>query len=166
MKHVRRLLVAVALAMGVAACGGGDTASEPATEAAQTAEEAVTPAAEAGGTGSVGTADSALGTILVDGEGRTLYRFLNDSEGSSSCTDDCLANWPLLPGGEGTAVAAGADPSLLGSIDRPEGTQATYADWPLYYFAGDTAPGETNGQGVGDVWYVVAPDGALIEAAG
>ena len=29
--------------------------------------------------------------------------------------------------------------------------------WPLYRFAGDAAPGDTNGQGSGGVWFVVGP---------
>ena len=190
MKGMRGLLVALVLAVGVAACGGGaDTGAEPeaaataaseaTSEAASTVEE---PASEesaggaygessgssepaAAGATTVTTADTDLGTVLVDGEGRTLYRFLNDSEGTSSCAEDCLANWPLLPA-EGAQASEGADASLLGTLDRPEGAQVTYAQWPLYYYAGDQAPGDLNGQGVGDVWYVVAPDGSVIQDAG
>jgi predicted lipoprotein with Yx(FWY)xxD motif len=112
----------------------------------------------------VETADSALGTILVDDAGLTLYLFMNDTDGTSTCYDDCEANWPpLTVDGEPTA-GEGADASLLGTTERDDGsTQVTYAGQPLYRFAGDQAAGDVNGQGVGDVWFAVTPEG---EAAG
>lgn len=107
------------------------------------------------------TAESDVGTILVDGAGITLYLFTQDSPGTSVCTEECLANWPALEG-EPTA-GDGVEEDLLGSIERDDGTvQATYADWPLYYFVQDSEPGDLNGQGVEDVWYVLAPDGQMI----
>lgn len=109
----------------------------------------------------VTTADSDLGTILVDGEGMTLYLFTQDSPNTSVCFDDCLAAWPIL---EGEPTAGGeADDSLLGSFEREDGTvQATYKDWPLYYFAQDQAPGDTTGQAVKDVWWVLDTDGEAV----
>jgi len=107
------------------------------------------------------TAESELGTILVDSEGMTLYLFTNDSPGMSTCEGDCLAAWPPLEGEP--SAGEGADDSLLGSIERSDGTtQATYADWPLYYFAQDAEPGDVTGQGVNGVWYVISPDGEAI----
>lgn len=114
----------------------------------------------------VTTADSDLGTILVDGEGMTLYLFTQDSPNTSVCFDDCLAAWPIL---EGEPTADGeADDSLLGSFEREDGTiQATYNEWPLYYFAQDQAPGDTTGQAVNDVWWVLNTDGdAITDAPG
>lgn len=108
--------------------------------------------------------DSALGTILTDSEGNTLYLFLNDADGESTCYDECEANWPpLLARGE-VKVDDELDASLLGTTERRDGkAQVTYAGMPLYYFAGDQRPGDTNGQGIGDVWHVVAPDGTPIQ---
>lgn len=115
-----------------------------------------------GDAGQVQLSDTSLGEILVDGEGQTLYLFTADSPGQSTCTDDCLDAWPPLEG-EVTA-GEGVDEELLGSIERDDGTvQATYADWPLYYFAQDEAAGDLNGQGVNDVWYVIDADGNAIE---
>ncbi|HZI44358.1 MAG TPA: hypothetical protein VFD53_04000, partial [Ilumatobacter sp.] len=56
----------------------------------------------------------------------------------------------------------GVDAALVGTVEHPIGTQATYNGWPLYFFAGDDAPGDTNGQGQGGVWYVVDPTGNAI----
>lgn len=120
---------------------------------------------DAMGTGPVVmTADTDLGTILVDGEGRTLYLFTKDSPNTSVCLEDCLVAWPIL---EGVPTAGdGADDSLLGSFARADGTvQATYDGWPLYYFAQDQAPGDTTGQAVNDVWWVVDADGEAVTGA-
>jgi predicted lipoprotein with Yx(FWY)xxD motif len=69
----------------------------------------------------------------------------------------------LLAEGEVT-VGAGLDASLFTTVARTDGTmQVKVGDWPLYYFAADQAAGETNGQGVGDVWYVVSPTGEQVE---
>ena len=120
--------------------------------------------AEAGG-GSVVLVDTALGKILVDGDesGKTVYAFTPDTAGTPTCYDDCAANWPpVTPEGTPTA-GTGLDASLLTVVDRTDGTkQLKYGDWPLYYFAGDKAAGDTNGQGVGTKWYVIGADGKLI----
>jgi hypothetical protein len=92
----------------------------------------------------------------------TLYAFLNDTEGESTCTGDCLANWPAA--GVGEVDASLLDPALWSTVENPEaGTMLKIGDWPLYTFAADEAPGDVNGQGVGEVWYAVAPDGSLVE---
>jgi predicted lipoprotein with Yx(FWY)xxD motif len=98
-----------------------------------------------------------LGEFLTDAEGMTLYLFTNDEPGVSNCSDDCLANWPAFSAEEPLTLPEGV-PGTLGTITRDDGTtQVTYNDWPLYYWVGDEAPGDTNGQGVGDVWFVVPP---------
>ena len=110
------------------------------------------------------TAEGDLGTFLVDGEGMTLYVFMPDAQGPSTCEDDCLAAWPALAGP--ATAGEGADESMLGTAARPDdgSEQVTYNGWPLYYFAQDAAPGDVNGQGVGDVWYVVDPTGNAIDS--
>lgn len=116
---------------------------------------------EAGAEASIEVASSDLGEILVDGEGTTLYLFTPDAQGDSTCYDDCEANWPPLT--DGAEAGSGVDAGLLGSTTRTDGSeQVTYNGWPLYYFAGDVAPGETNGQGINEVWFVVSPAGEPI----
>ena len=107
----------------------------------------------------VKVAQGSLGSFLVDANGMTLYIFLNDEPGKSNCYDACAQNWPPLLT-EGAPVAGeGVDAALLGTAERSDGTmQVTYNGWPLYYFVNDAAPGDTNGQGLKDVWYVVSPD--------
>lgn len=103
-------------------------------------------------------ASSDLGDIVTDAEGFSLYVFQPDEQGDSTCYDSCAASWPPLVG----AVSAGdgIDAALIGSSERTDGSlQVTYNGWPLYYFAADAAPGDTNGQLVGDVWFVIGPDG-------
>ena len=108
------------------------------------------------------TADTELGTILVDGEGLTLYMFVPDAQGPSTCEDECSASWPALAGP--ATAGEGADEALLGTATRADdGTdQVTYNGWPLYYFAQDSAAGDVNGQGVSDVWFVVDAAGEPI----
>jgi predicted lipoprotein with Yx(FWY)xxD motif len=149
--------VGVALAMGLVAAGCGGNSEDEATQAS-------TQPAAAGGGVAIAVADSALGAILVDDAGRTLYLFEKDSDGESACTGDCAVAWPPLTS-EGMPTAGdGADQAKLGTTTRPDGiVQVTYAGHPLYYYAEDTQPGDTNGQEVNDVWYVVSPSGDAIE---
>jgi len=100
------------------------------------------------------------GSFLVDSEGMSLYLFTNDTENTSNCYDDCATNWPPLLTEGDPAAGEGVDESLLGTTERDDGSlQVTYNGWPLYYFAADNAAGDTAGQGVGDVWYLLTPEG-------
>jgi predicted lipoprotein with Yx(FWY)xxD motif len=110
------------------------------------------------------TQTASLGTILVDGAGRTLYGFTNDTKDTSACYDKCEQAWPPLLQTDKPTVVAGVDAALLGTTQRKDGTiQVTYNGMPLYYFFKDQAPGDTNGQKVGGVWFVVGPDGKLMQ---
>lgn len=160
--RMRLATAAIVLALILAACGGDETPTDtgPAPTTGATG-------AETGATGPAGaqvtTSEADLGTILTDAEGRTLYLFEADTDGTSTCYDDCAANWPALTTDGEPQAGDGVDASLLGTTERDDGTvQVTYAGQPLYYFAGDAAAGDTNGQGVSEVWYVVAPDGSKI----
>ena len=113
-----------------------------------------------------------LGTVLVNGQGLTLYMFVPDHQrGKSTCYKKCASGWPplRLPTGVTTPVAAGrAEASLLGTTTRKDGgLQVTYNGWPLYLWEVDTAPGEATGQGLnslGGLWYVLSPKGEVIKA--
>jgi predicted lipoprotein with Yx(FWY)xxD motif len=162
----RLLAAAAALALLVAACGDDD--DEPSDQAATQDDggDTTSTSAAAGGEGDVAVAETELGAVLVDAEGNTLYMFDNDSGGTSSCEDACAEQWPPLEtDGEPTA-GDGADSALLGTIDRSDGTtQVTYDGLPLYTYAPDGGPGDTTGQGVGGVWWVVAADGEPVRDA-
>jgi predicted lipoprotein with Yx(FWY)xxD motif len=100
-----------------------------------------------------------LGEFLVAPTGMTLYTFANDEPGVSNCTEQCAENWPPFTIRENDRLAAGAGiEGEWGTIEREDGSlQVTYNGMPLYFFAEDEAPGDTNGQGAGDVWFIVAP---------
>lgn len=100
---------------------------------------------------------SGLGNFLVDDKGMTLYLFTNDTPGVSNCTGSCLEAWPPLLV-EGEPVAGEGVTGRLGVIVRSDGSrQVTYNDMPLYYYVADSQAGNTIGQGVGGVWFVVEP---------
>lgn len=171
---MRRLTTLVAVTVLVAACGdGGGATTTTAAAVTTTAGPAGTTTTGPGATSSTGAggeemgegvhlADSSLGQILVDAEGMTLYVFTVDNGGESQCYDSCAQNWPAVPG---DTTAAGLDASAFefGTTERTDGTtQLTVNGQPLYYFAGDSAPGDVNGQGLNDVWYVVGADGEMV----
>ncbi|MDT0328982.1 COG4315 family predicted lipoprotein [Nocardiopsis lambiniae] len=112
-----------------------------------------------------------LGTLITDGNGNTLYLFTQDSAESSACTGECAQNWvPLRTSDDGAGapaeIAGDLSADLVGSVARDDGDpQVTYGDRPLYTYTGDAAPGDVNGQGVGDTWFAVTSEGAPAEAA-
>ena len=174
--RISRLVAVGALSVvALAACGsdsddsGAVDTQEPAAAVSTPSTDAdpykATPAdsaAAADGTG-LQLLDTGLGSVLGESRGFTVYLFMPDAQGDSTCYDDCEANWPFVA--EVTAVGDGLDESLLGTTERTTGeVQATYNGWPLYTFGGDTAPGDTNGQDVGDVWYALDATGTAIES--
>ncbi|GLI02805.1 hypothetical protein Pa4123_80830 [Phytohabitans aurantiacus] len=103
-----------------------------------------------------------MGTVVVDQDGFTLYRFDKDTvdPAASNCVDKCAKVWPPAFTEDGKPDLVGIDDEKLGVITRPDGTkQLTLGDWALYRYIGDTKPGQWKGQGVGGTWFVVAPDG-------
>jgi predicted lipoprotein with Yx(FWY)xxD motif/plastocyanin len=105
------------------------------------------------------------GDILTDSKGMTLYLWKKDTTpGKSNCSGDCAVNWPPLTVASSTEAAAGTDVSgTLATITRDDGSiQVTINGMPLYYFKGDAAPGDANGQGIGETWYVVDAAGNMI----
>lgn len=152
-----RTALAAGLALVVAACGGTSQASDSTTTTAAPTTTTAAPTAE------ITTADTPIGTVLVDADGMTLYGFTVDDPGTSNCNGDCAGTWPPIPGD--TTVSSSVDASLVSTTTRDDGsTQLVIGDWPVYLFAGDSQPGDTNGQGINDVWFAIAPDGTLIGA--
>lgn len=104
------------------------------------------------------TENPELGAILTDASNFTVYTFANDVPGRSNCVDACRQNWPPVVVSAETALVAGDGiPGLLGGLPQDDGTvHVTYYGQPLYRFSGDVNPGETNGQGAGDVWFAAS----------
>ncbi|MFJ9420114.1 MULTISPECIES: SCO0930 family lipoprotein [unclassified Streptomyces] len=105
-----------------------------------------------------------LGKILVDGEGRTLYRFNKDSAWPMKfgCNDACLDTWkPAKPADR--SKLNGITPKLISTVTRPDGTRQLAVDcWPVYWFTGDKQPGDINGQGKMGLWFAVSDSGKKI----
>jgi predicted lipoprotein with Yx(FWY)xxD motif len=99
------------------------------------------------------------GETLVGPTGLTLYLFANDTEGVSNCSGQCIENWPALTIPEDLEPSAVSDAAgALGVVTRDDGVrQITYNGLPLYYYVGDSLPGETTGDGVGGVWSLATP---------
>ena len=158
--RIKVLAVAALFPIVMGACsddvdtGGGGTPS--ASESPEPSEE---PTAA-----TVAVEDSDLGQIVVDSEGRTLYVFLADTGSESTCYDECEDSWPPLTVEGDPAAGEGIDASLLGTTEREDGSvQLTLDGHPLYHFAADETADDVNGQGIGDVWFVVSPDGEAIQ---
>jgi predicted lipoprotein with Yx(FWY)xxD motif len=112
------------------------------------------------------TADSDLGEIVVDADGRTVYVFDKDTAGSgkSACSGDCLAKWPAVTADSDEPAVDGVS-GEIGTITRDDGsTQVTLEGMPLYLYAGDSQAGDVTGQAVGGIWWVVGADGKKITA--
>ena len=109
---------------------------------------------------------AALGSFLVDSKGMTLYLFTKDSPNTSTCYGTCASYWPPLLTNGAPVAGAGVTAAMLGTTKRTDGsTQVTYNGWPLYYFASDKAAGDTTGQNVQGVWFVINPAGMLVTGA-
>ena len=109
------------------------------------------------------------GTYLVDRDGMSLYAFLPDQQGESTCYDQCAEAWPpYLASDEDAAVGGqGLEESLIASVARDDGAlQVTYGDWPLYRYAQDEQPGDVAGQGVGGNWFLISPEGDVLDPSG
>ena len=162
-----RVPIRLAMALGVsvlaAACSSGGGQQAPGTPAGNS-----TANGPAVGT-VIATHSGPGGTYLTNGAGRAVYLWTADNLNKSACSGACAAAWPPVPAEGKVTVTGHGKASDLGTITRPDGTtQVTYDGHPLYYFAGDSGPGQTSGQGsdgFGAKWWLVAPSGAQITAA-
>ncbi|MFJ9559019.1 hypothetical protein ACIRQQ_03130 [Streptomyces fuscichromogenes] len=108
-----------------------------------------------------------LGSIVTDDKGLTLYRYDKDQSNPSkwTCSGACTKTWlPVIV--PESVQTSGVAQSLLGTVHRNGQTQLTLAGWPLYRYVGDTAAGQTNGQGKDEEWYAVTPAGQKSTATG
>lgn len=163
--------LAISLTLLAAACGGsayGAASPSPAPTAAATtppspgataAPSAAPSQPPSNGALQVTVATGTAGTYLAGRDGLALYVFKKDSGTTSSCYDACATAWPPLLVGAGETTTAGAGVGgTFGTTSRTDGTtQVTYDGAPLYYFAGDSTAGDTNGQGLNGVWFLATP---------
>jgi predicted lipoprotein with Yx(FWY)xxD motif len=149
----------LAAAIAIAGCGGGGKSASsygaaPATPTATT----------------VSVNPSKLGGFLTDAAGRSLYLFEADKTSSSTCYSACASIWPPLTTSGAVKAESGVLAAHLGATKRTDGsTEVTYGGHPLYYYAGDSKPGDITGQGLnqfGAKWYVVGRNGSKIDTDG
>lgn len=158
--------LAAAGVVALSACG-----SSAATTTAATGPAGTDAPSSAGVT--ISAADvPGMGTVLVNGEGRTLYLLSTEAGGKLTCTDDngCTKVWPdtELPSGVTQATAgSGVQASLLGTVKSADGNvYVTYGGYPVYQFSGDNGPGLVNGQGIqsfGGTWSAMTPAGTGLD---
>lgn len=120
-----------------------------------------------GAEGSVIGANLALGVDgtasalhLIAYNGMTVYTFTKDTGAESTCYDTCATNWPpYIVGAEDnlTQLQAGVTGKVGTTIRKDKTIQVTYNGHPLYFYVKDTKSGDTTGDKVGGVWFVVKP---------
>lgn len=151
-RKITAVFVATAGLAVSAACGGGSGSSGGPQPVPTATGDAIS------------AQPTSLGTILVDGKGRTVYVFANDTTDKSTCTGACTADWPPVAAPAKLPASVPGVSGALGTTTRSDGTrQLTVAGHPVYTFSGDSGPGKTGGQGItlnGGVWTVVLPSGA------
>jgi predicted lipoprotein with Yx(FWY)xxD motif len=152
-------VVLMVIALGAAACGGGNAAV---SSGAKRAKRNVQPAATAAPSATVMVADSPLGKILVDANGHTLYEFDQETATSAACSAACATLWPALIVSGSPHGGTGIDAGKLGVLAIGAGSEVTYGGHPLHTFANDHAAGDVTGQGFGGVWWVLGADGQKI----
>ncbi len=165
-KHLSIGLSAFALAALLSGCGGGATTTTPTTAAPATSTPAETSAPATMAAAELTVAESKAGQIVVAGQGLSVYYFTKDTKdsGTSACTGECLVAWPPVTSTTATPTVEGVT-GKVGTIQTADGKmQVTINGMPIYYYAKDQAAGDITGQGVGGVWYLVAPSGEMITA--
>ena len=160
----------VAVAVILAGCGGGSTKPTTTTNSAGSSGSSTNAATK------FSTADvSGVGTVVVDGKGRTVYILTSDGHTNAPCTDasGCTGLWPDLPlpgSASGASAGMGIKAALLGTKKLKDGeTYPTYNGWLMYEYAGDSGPGQAKGQGTksyGGTWYVLNASGNPVTSSG
>ena len=155
------LLALLAVSAVLAACGSGSSygggsstsgSSSSASGSASGAQSRVVASAK----------KAKVGSVIVDAQGRTLYRFTAEAQGVPVCTGACVGTWPPA-----LVTAASGLPKHVATVRRPDGgkLQLTYDGHPLYRYAGDQSKTDANGEGVGGQWFVLKAGGAASSAA-
>ena len=164
------LTVALGAALLTAACSSSGSSSSSTPAAATPAGGSAASATAAAGSGLVLTTKSgSAGAFLTDGSGRAVYLWSKDAMDSSACSGACAGAWPPVTTTGAVSASGGVNKADLSTLTRSGGAkQVVYDGHPLYYFSGDSGPGQVNGQGsdgFGAKWWLVDPAGTSITAA-
>jgi len=156
--------------LAAAACSSASSTTSSSTGAGSGSSASASGSASSAAKGTViMTSSGSAGTFLVDGTGHAVYLWEADSKGKSACSGACLGAWPAVPATGTVTVSGGAVSSDLSTITGTDGSkQVAYDGHPLYYFSGDSAAGQANGQGsdsFGARWWLVAPAGTAITSS-
>ena len=160
-KRALLMVIGLVLVMAVSACGGTtSTGSAPSTP---TTAPTTAPTPTTATTFTVQTAQATVNgkttTILTNAQGLTLYYFTPDTASKTVCTGSCAQTWPpLLFTGTGKPTASTALPGEVEVYKNANGNQVIYNDHPLYTYSGDSAAGQTSGEGLFGKWFVATPD--------
>jgi predicted lipoprotein with Yx(FWY)xxD motif len=146
-KRVLMIVGGLSLAL-VAACGGSSTTTGGSSSGGSAAS------------GTVATGSTSLGTVLTNSAGFTLYYFTPEKDGKIVCAADsaCNTTWPPLVSSSGAPSAPSGASGTFGVATLPNGmAEVTYQNWPLHIYSGDSAAGQTNGQGIQGMWFAATP---------
>ena len=166
----RTALIALVLVTGllVAGCGGNEpettVATDTPTSSGPSTSELPSPTAPSPAIGTVvTTGDSEFGAMLFDDRGQAIYLFARETTSTPDCYEECAAAWPPVLTDGAPQAGGAAEPALLGTTQRTDGSvQVTYAGHPLYFYANE-GPGEVLCHNVflnDGYWYVVTPEGS------
>jgi predicted lipoprotein with Yx(FWY)xxD motif len=137
LKRMFQITLLLSMTLIVAACGTNTTTSTPILKSATM------------------MVNGASDTVLTNVQGMTLYYFKSDTPTKTACTGTCAGIWPpLLFTGTGSPTSATTLPGTLTVFSDANGQQVEYNGHQLYTYSGDTAPGQTNGEGFKGVWFV------------
>jgi len=166
--------LAVAAPVVLAACGSSGSSNSASSSASTTAPSGnATPTTAAPSTTFSAASVPGVGTVVVDGNGRTVYLLTSGGHTNVPCDDPsgCTKVWPDLPlpdGVSGAKAGNGIQQSLLGTMKLSDGeTYPTYNGWLMYEFSGDSGPGQAKGQGIksfGGMWYALSSAGNPVGA--
>lgn len=161
------ITASIAAALLAASCGGSAYGSTSASTGGGYPGAAGTPPGSSGPSATIAVRSTALGQILVDGAGRTLYLFAADQGTASSCYGACAGVWPPATATGAPVAGPGVHQSLLATTTRKDGSmEVVYNGHPLYYFVSDKQAGDTTGQALssfGADWYVLSAAGTKID---
>ncbi len=160
------ITIALLMAMFIAACGsstGSGGGAYGAGSSNTSATPAATPTSSSNSSVMIKTTTATVKgksqTILTNADGKTLYYFTSDTATTAACASGCISTWPpLLFNGSGSPASASTLSGTLSVQADANGSQVEYNGHPLYIFSGDTAAGQTNGEGLFGKWFVATPD--------